>query len=48
MAHFTCNIVFAANSLYVVNEVARDGEWREHSRLTNVVRFHVDLTPYVG
>ena len=47
MAHYTCSIVSAANSIYVVNEGARDGEWWEHSPPTNVVRFHVDLTPYV-
>ena len=27
MAHYTCSIVSAANSIYVVNEGARDGEW---------------------
>ena len=48
MAHYTCSIVSAANSIYVVNEGARDGEWWEHSPPTNVVGFHVDLTPYVG
>lgn len=50
MAHYTCSTVFAANSLYGCEccEGAKDGEWWEHSPHTNVVRFHVDLTPYVG
>ena len=48
MAHYTCSIVSATNSIYVVNEGARDGEWWEHSPPTNVVRFHVDPTACVG